>query len=121
MGRSTTGYNDAQDLPERLDGVILHGQTLRWVRGVTYFNDRVVLHAKFTSRGDDGSYEESMGVLTVNLPEHELGPDEILVKTWSENALLAAEVLRQRPDVLEDTGKRVPTGFVEAQVWRVKP
>lgn len=60
---------------------------------------------------------ERMGVLTVNIPEEELGPGEFLVKTWSENEALAAAALLSGDFV--DTGRRVPTGRVEAQVWRM--
>jgi len=61
---------------------------------------------------------EIFGVLTVNLPdkEHLLGRGEVFVKTWSENAGWVAKVLAT--GLFEDTGKRVPTGFVEAQIWR---
>jgi hypothetical protein len=41
---------------------------------------------------------------------------EIFVKTWSENAGWFKKVLDT--GLFEDTGKRVPTGFVEAQIWR---
>lgn len=57
------------------------------------------------------------GMLTVNIPEADLLPGEILVKTWSENETLAAAALASGH--FKDTGKRVPTGFCEAQVWEV--
>lgn len=56
--------------------------------------------------------------LTVNIPEIPLEEDEIIVKTWSENEEIANELLRWQ-DYFEDTGKRVPTGYVQAQIWKV--
>jgi hypothetical protein len=55
--------------------------------------------------------------LTVNVvnwkPEND---NEILVKTWSENKSWTRDILTHGP--FEDTGRRVPTGFVHAEVWR---
>ena len=56
--------------------------------------------------------------LTVNLPDNPLGEDEIFVKAWSENEEFSKSCLAT--GLFEDTGKRVPTGFVQAQVWRIK-
>ena len=56
------------------------------------------------------------GTLTVNLPDVPLAQNEILVKTWSENKFLRSPALRC--GLFEDTGRRVPNGFVEAEVWR---
>lgn len=61
---------------------------------------------------------ERIGTLTVNIPEATLGTGEVLVKTWSENERLAKDVLAA--GLFEDTGRRVPTGWVEAEVWRWK-
>lgn len=54
--------------------------------------------------------------LTVCIPGTVLLPGEYLIKTWAENEPLAAAVLAT--GVFEDTGRRVGTGHVEAQVWR---
>lgn len=64
--------------------------------------------------------QEPIAVLSINLPKKAsmLGADEVFVKAWSENEQIAPLVLLT--GLFEDTGKRVPTGFVEAQVWRVK-
>ena len=62
---------------------------------------------------DDG---DQFGVLTTNLSDQPQGEGEIFVKTWSENAVLREPILAL--GIFEDTGKRVPTGFVEAEVWR---
>jgi hypothetical protein len=54
--------------------------------------------------------------LTCNVPGTSLGLGEILVKTWSENKW-ACQLLERYPDVFKDTDKRIPTGYVEAEVW----
>ena len=61
--------------------------------------------------------EQVYGKLTINIPEVELKDYEILVKTWAENERLAAAVLKT--GLFEDTGLKVKTGFVEAQIWRI--
>jgi hypothetical protein len=58
------------------------------------------------------------GVLTCNLPGERLGDGEFFVKTWSENEELAKTAMNS--GLFVDTGRRVPTGFVEAQVWKLK-
>lgn len=65
----------------------------------------------------DDIYREPFATLTVNLPHAKIGDDEIIVKTWSENEDVARDALAGGRFV--DTGKRIPTGFVEAQIWRI--
>lgn len=60
---------------------------------------------------------EQIAKLTVSVEGAELGVHEILVKTWSENEEIAKDMLNS--GWFEDTGRRVKTGYVEAQVWRV--
>lgn len=60
---------------------------------------------------------EQFATITVNLPNAELEEGEFLVKTWTENEWVP-QLLNS--GIFEDTGKRVPTGFVKAQVWRLK-
>lgn len=62
---------------------------------------------------EDGS---PWGTLTVNLPDAPLADDEILVKTWSENAFYREPALNS--GLFVDTGRRVPTGLALAEVWR---
>jgi len=61
---------------------------------------------------------EPIAKLSVNLPQFadELGEGEFFAKIWSDNEAIAAAALAS--GFFEDTGRRVPTGFVEAQVWR---
>lgn len=51
------------------------------------------------------------------LPNAQLLPDEVLVKTWSENADLREPILAA--GLFVDTGRRVPSGHVTAEVWRL--
>lgn len=62
---------------------------------------------------------EPIGKLSVNLVDevHTLSPKEFFAKVWSENEGIAKDALAS--GLFEDTGRRVPTGHVEAQVWRV--
>jgi hypothetical protein len=59
-----------------------------------------------------------IGILTVNLPYEYLQEGEFLVKTWSENVELSKASFDT--GLFIDTGKRIPTGFVEAQIWKLK-
>ena len=60
---------------------------------------------------------ELWATLTVNLPEDELDDGEFFVKAWSENKDTAQALLEQT-GVFVDTFRSVPTGFVEAEVWK---
>ncbi len=60
-----------------------------------------------------------VAVLTIAVPAVSLQPGEILVKTWGENAPLREPALQS--GLFEDTGRRIPLGDQEAQVWRVLP
>jgi len=57
-------------------------------------------------------------VLTVNLPDDNLEEHEFFVKGWSENEFIA-NLLRNGTHFI-DTGKRVPTGHVVAEVWKFR-
>lgn len=65
-----------------------------------------------------GEYgREPFGILTCNLPYVPLEDGEVIIKNWSENEDIAKAALAS--GYFKDTGKRVATGFVEAQIWRV--
>lgn len=69
---------------------------------------------------DSEGYMEEYAELTVNSEDgaqRRLNPDEILVKTWSENESLIQPLLDSGYFV--DTGKRVQCGFCQAHVWKV--
>jgi hypothetical protein len=58
---------------------------------------------------------EPFGAISVNLPELPLDENEFFAKTWGENEVLRAPLLATGAFI--DTGKRVPTGHVIAEVW----
>lgn len=55
--------------------------------------------------------------LTTNIPGTVLKPDECLVKVWSENEPFIKGLLKS--GFFEDTKKRIPSGFVEAHIWKI--
>ena len=57
--------------------------------------------------------------LTVCLVDAELDDGEFFVKTWSENADTTTALIEQT-DLFVNTGRIVPTGFVNANVWKFK-
>ncbi len=67
----------------------------------------------------DGSVDADppRAILTVADETCDLGEDEILVKTWSENRMIAGAALLSGYFV--DTGRRHQCGYVEASVWRI--
>ena len=64
----------------------------------------------------DDQNGQRYAVLTVNLPDAFVEDGELLIKTWSENEAIAKAALES--GLFVDTGKRVGTGFVEAQIWK---
>lgn len=67
------------------------------------------------ARGADGS---PFGTLSTNLPGADLADDCFAVKTWSENRDLAEAALAS--GLFEPTGERLPSGFVQAPIWRIR-
>ena len=65
---------------------------------------------------EEDGFNSPFGSLSVNI-DLPLAEGEFFAKTWSENDELAQAALAS--GVFEDTGRRVPYGFVEAQVWRL--
>ncbi len=66
---------------------------------------------------------EPITTLTVNIievKEEELADDEVIVKVWSENMGITHTLLKQFPDVFEETDKTVGNAFVNAPVWKIK-
>lgn len=63
---------------------------------------------------------EPMATFSTNLVPSgaQVSCDEFCVKTWSENEVLVAPMLST--GLFEDTGKRVPYGYVVSPVWRIK-
>lgn len=66
-----------------------------------------------------GPHGEPFATLTANLPEAGLPePGCYYIKTWSENRDITNVLLHAANPRFEDTGRRIPTGFVEVHVWR---
>ena len=61
--------------------------------------------------------EGQVACATVNLPEHDLQPDEVFIKTWGENEAMLAFLTRN--NIVSNTGREVPTGYVKAQVCKL--
>ena len=63
---------------------------------------------------EDGPYAR----FTVCIEDSNLAPGELLVKTWNENDALREPMLGT--GLFEDTGRRVTSGYVSAEVWRFR-
>jgi len=75
---------------------------------VTYYQNNGSIAVQFKGR-----------LLSVNIDDisGNLKPGLFCVKNWSENAELAAEAFQT--GLFEDTGVKIPTGFVEAPIWKL--
>jgi hypothetical protein len=60
---------------------------------------------------------EDVAVATVNLPDVPLKPGEAFIKDYSENQGMLAAL--EKAGVVQATGERVPTGFVEVPVVKI--
>lgn len=106
------------DLKRRADHfeITVHGlpQQLLLKAG-HYGNGRLAIEAYVVEDG------ENWGTLTVNIVgAPEPAEDEIIVKAWSENEHWVPQLLTVLPHVFEDTGRRIPAGYAQAQVWKLK-
>jgi uncharacterized protein (DUF2141 family) len=81
---------------------------------LAYANGRIAIEALDFSDG------EPYGMLTLNIPEIELEQDEIIVKTYSENAHWVPQVLENLRQHFENTGKIASSGFVKMPIYRFK-
>ncbi len=68
----------------------------------------------------DDEPTEPMATFSTNLVPYgaQVSSDEFCVKTWSENEVFVVPMLSS--GLFEDTGKRVPSGYVVAPVRRIK-
>lgn len=55
--------------------------------------------------------------VTTNIEYSILEENEVTIKSWGENEPFMESFLKS--GYFKDTGKRIPTGFVESQVWEV--
>ncbi len=90
--------------------VDFHGRTcsLRFCR---YGNNRPALTLVDPTTG------EAEATCTVNIPELELAPDEILVKDYNENSGMLKSL--ELAGVVKSTGKCVQSGYVRIPVCKL--
>lgn len=60
---------------------------------------------------------ELFGTLSVNMPGYVLQEDEICIKSYSENVGFANAA--RKSGFFTDTAKRISSGFVEIEIWRM--
>jgi hypothetical protein len=60
---------------------------------------------------------DTVAVCTVNLPGVQLASDEVIIKTWSENEPMLDFLIKN--NIVQDTGREVPTGYVFARIVRL--
>ncbi len=82
-----------------------------YVQKLQYENGRVAIRLLHAEDGDP------VAVATVNLPDEQLGEDEVFIKDWSENEGMLKFLTEN--NIVVDTGRRVPCGFVEAAVCKL--
>jgi hypothetical protein len=80
-----------------------------WLEKQKYANGRVALVLM--------DAEGQVASATVNLPEHDIQANEVIIKTWSENATMLDFLIRNR--ICADTGREITTGFVKARVCKL--
>jgi hypothetical protein len=102
------GFNREDGGPTTVE---FHGQQCQVQRGA-YVGGRIALELVHPEEG-------RVACATVNLPDVPLAGDEALVKDYSENAGMLAALLQA--GIVEDTGRRVESGFVCFAIVRVRP
>lgn len=65
----------------------------------------------------DAKDGEQIAVASVNLPEAHLPVNHVFIKDWSENAGMLQALVDAK--IVRPTGRRVPTGYVEADECEV--
>ncbi len=80
-----------------------------WLEKNKYANGRVALILN--------DEEGQVACATVNLPEHDIQHDEIIVKTWGENETMLDFLISNH--IAADTGREIQTGFVVAKVCKL--
>lgn len=80
-----------------------------WIDEHRYANGRVALILM--------SEEGQVACATVNLPEHDIQANEIIVKTWNENEGMLEFLSRNQ--IAVPTGREISTGFVKARVCKL--
>ena len=73
-------------------------------------NDRIAILLR-TPEG------EPVATATVNQPDFNLEPNQVLIKDYAENAGILAALVNA--GIIEDTGKTVPVGHAQARLCRL--
>ena len=58
------------------------------------------------------------GTITVNVPYADLEEGEHHIKVHSENSWVP-QLLELLPNVFKDTGKTIPSGYVDIPIWKI--
>lgn len=93
----------------------MHGRTFHLSKG-TYKMGGAIAVTLYTYIQEEGGMTPWID-LTTNIPGTVLETNECLVKVWSENEPYIEGLLKS--GFFEDTKKRISSGFVEAQIWKI--
>jgi hypothetical protein len=86
------------------------GRTYRvWIEKTYYANGRTAIILN--------SANGQVACATVNLPEHNLAPDQVHIKTWSENEGMLDFLIKHH--IVSDCGMGVPYGYCMARVCKL--
>jgi hypothetical protein len=98
-----------------VDVKLLGGKARLRLEVDAYSNGRIAVTAVDRVTGD------RLGRVTVNIPEAQQADGEIFVKTWSENSGWVYQLPELLPHVFRNTGRKVPAGYIQAEVWEFTP
>ncbi len=65
------------------------------------------------------NYGDLFGLITINT-DHKTNDNEIVVNTHDDHSW-TKQLLTLLPDLFQDTGKRIQTGFTTAEIWTMTP
>lgn len=93
---------------------------------IEFFDEEVSLRLKVVGEYNSGmkaieaidETNQCFGRLTVNVEGVNLEPDEIIVKTYSENEAWVTQVLTNLSKHFIPTGKTVQSGFVTLPIYK---
>lgn len=86
-----------------------HGVYNVWIEKHKYANGRVALILM--------DNEGQVTIATVNLPEHDLQPGEVIIKSYSENEGMLDFLTNN--NIVSATGREIQTGFVTVHVCKL--
>jgi len=80
-----------------------------WLERAVYANGRLAI-SLFDNEGP-------VATATVNIPEADLAPGEVLIKTWAENEPMLDFIIQNKIGI--DTGREVEAGYCKARVVKL--